>query len=294
MADSAAQPTTRSTFPPPPPWWRLYPPDAPPQFAASTAVDNDTDASSTHPPLPVAFGLPIFAPPLPPATPTTPYVLFNQAYTASPLPPLLPPNTPQLFDSAASDGRVDYARQLSALISRLLTHWLALLHALHSAQPAAPHEQLAELSHCYANITHLLGGLRRHQALQHVLLLVDRQRSERADRRRRLEAEVARCRQLLARHGLEWADDDTSAELKRGGKQAKEEQVGVKNEKEVIEKEETDDGGTSGDEGNERRGVEDELADDDDDESTEKDAAEQRRQTQLAALLDSIVDTGDY
>ena len=287
MSDSAAQPTSRSTFPPPPPWWRLYPPDPPPQFSTTAARNDTTDAA--QPPLPTAFGLSIFDPPAPPASPTTPYVLFNQAYTLSPPPPPLPPNTPQLFTSEP-DGRIQYAKQLSQLAASLQTHWLALLQTLSTARPNTA-QLLAALSHCYLNITHLLARLRRHQAVQHVLLLSREQLKKRRQRRERLEAEVANCKALLARHGMEWADEDRSVELRRqaleeakdrGGK-------GMKEEKEVAD-EELEVGKRVKEEAQDVKGEADVEGDDGEDEDA---AADLQRAVQLEALLDSIDDTYD-
>ena len=293
MADSSAQPTTRSTFPPPPPWWRLYPPDPPPQFA-TTAAARTAAASDDTPslqPLPTAFGLSIFEPPLPPATATTPYALFNQAYTVSPPPPPLPPNTPQLFDSH-SDGRIDYAKQLSKLAASLLSYWLALLHTLATAQPnTAP--LLAGLSHCYINITHLLARLRRHQAVQHVLLLTRGQLRKRRERRQRLQAEVAKCKALLARYGMEWAEDDKSVELRRRVDESKETEAGLKKEMEMGTQDPSSGVGVKEEVRKGKR--EGEVEDSGDGNATGIDeAADLQRASQLEALLSSIIDTGDY
>lgn len=297
MTDTAAQqPTTRSTFPPPPPWWRLYPPDPPPQLSTTHSHTATTSTTSTLLPLPTAFGLPIFTPPLPPATPATPYVLFNQTYTTSPLLPPLPPDTPQLF-TTEPDGRINYAKQLSTLSASLLTHWLALLQSLATAQPTTA-ALLAALSHCYTNATHLLARLRRHQAVQHVLLLTRDQLQRRREKRERLEAEVAACKALLARYGMEWAEGDDSVrprrrsvdEMKEAGSTEAEVKVhkheveealgGVKRETALNVKGEVDT----------ESGVEGSTS------AVEEEEEEEERQQalRLQAFLDSMVDTGDY
>ena len=293
MTDSNAQPASRSTFPPPPPWWRLYPSELPPQLSYTTTRDGLADAAP-HSPLPTAFGLPIFEPPLPPATPTTPYVLFNQAYTSSPPPPPLPPNTPQLF-ATEPDGRINYAKQLSQLAASLLTHWLALLQTLATAQPNTA-QLLAALSHCYLNLTHLLARLRRHQAVQHVLLLTRDQLKKRRQKREQLETEVASCKALLARYGMEWAEDDKSVQVERRPVEEinKVEVVKVMKE-EKMETEERLMGGTRIKE--EVLGVKGEVeagGAEDDSASSMEEATNRQQALQLEALLDSIVDTGDY
>ena len=291
MTDSAAQPTTRSTFPPPPPWWRLYPPELPPQLSTAADRGDTSDAASTtaSPPLPTAFGLSIFEPPPSPATYATPYVLFNQSYTASPPPPSLPLNTPQLYESEADD-RVHYAKQLSQLADSLLTHWLALLHTLATAQPDTA-QLLAALSHTYLNFTHLLARLRRHQAVQHVILLTNDQLTKRRQKRERLEAEVANCKALLARHGMEWEDGDDTVQLRRLENELRGvEEAGLHVEKNVVKEGRES---VAQDELSVRRRTD--VESDGDDTAAAAEEAEDRQQAlQLETLLDSLVDTGDY
>lgn len=183
---------SKSTFPPPPPWWRVY---GNAETLASSSVD--------------------WRKPPPPPT-NTAYLKFHEYQANDPTTVTLPPNITPLCtinDTTIDIGEVKVSEELRKMNATILKLYLELLQNLLTAtkeHDSALKTNITLLSHHFINVNHLLNLLRKHQALQALTLMLDRQVKDKRERREKLRQHNLHARALLAQHGRVFATDSVS------------------------------------------------------------------------------------